>query len=95
MNPSWNEKLPDEVLHERCMVRGRSIISELQRVLTLTYDRQTVSAIAETLSMTRERVRYLQHVLELRNGRGQDEGLGRYPKPEHGELHAYASKRNG
>ena len=98
MNPSWNERLTEEELHERCMVRGRRVLSQIQRVLTLTYERQTVSAIATALSIPRERVRYLQHVLELRNGRGSedDEGLGKYPRPSadsHGSLHAL--KLNG
>lgn len=79
MNPSWNEKLSEEELEER-MLRGRARLSVLQRVLTHTYGRLSVSEIARQLGCSRRKVIWLQHVLELRTARGTEEtGLGHYP----------------
>jgi hypothetical protein len=91
MNPSWNEKLPENELHER-MLRGRKVIAELQTVLTKTYARMSVSAIADELGWSRDKVIWAQATLLMDNG---DRKVRRdHKKPaEHGELHAYASKK--
>jgi len=64
VNPSWNEKLSEEELHER-MLRGRKVLAELQQVLTKTYARMSVSAIADELGWSRDKVIWAQATLLL------------------------------
>jgi hypothetical protein len=86
VNPSWNEKLSEEELHER-MLRGRKVLSELQQVLTRTYARKSVSEIARELEWSRDKVIWMQHVLGMRTGKSPNEPvkLGRWPLLEETE----------
>lgn len=85
-NQPWVESIPQEVLYER-MQRGRTVLDELKVVLTQTYDRQNVTDIARRLRCSRDKVRWMQHVLQLRtekhagstNGKGK--GVGCWPLP--------------
>jgi hypothetical protein len=53
----------------RRVERAKCVLRQLQAVLTYTYERVHVAEQARRLSMSRDRVRWMQRVLGLRSGR--------------------------
>lgn len=68
MSQAVDMQRAEDALLER-VERGKRIIRELQSVLTYTYEGVQVAEQARRLTMSRDRVRWLQRVLGLRNGR--------------------------
>lgn len=81
MSEAWNERMTDEQL-EQLNMRAKYVLSQLQVVTTHTYQRKSVSEIARLLGCSRNMVIWMQHVLQMRNGRGLRQGpvLGRWPR---------------
>jgi hypothetical protein len=79
---AWNLKVSEEQL-EQLNIRAKAVMIQLQSVLTGTYQRKSVSEIARTLGCTRDKVIWMQHVLQLRSGRAWKGGqprLGKWPR---------------
>jgi hypothetical protein len=69
---AWNETCSDEVL-DAAIERGKVRLADLQRVLTLTAQRMSVSEIARLMCCSRKKVIWMQHVNDMRTT------MGRYP----------------
>jgi hypothetical protein len=79
---AWNLKVSDDQL-EQLNLRAKYRMSQLQLVLTHTYQRKSVSEIARLLNVTRNVVIWMQHVLQLRDGKAWKSGqprLGKWPR---------------
>lgn len=68
MSRSTDIERAEDALLER-VERGKRVLRELQSVLTYTYEGVQVAEQARRLNMSRPRVRWMQRVLGLRNGR--------------------------
>lgn len=67
MSETVDRERAEDALHNR-LERGKQVLRDLQDVLRF-YGEESVSATARRLSMSRDRVYWMQRVLGLRSGR--------------------------
>lgn len=77
MSDAWNVSVSDDQL-EQLNLRAKHRISELQVVLTGTYQRKSVSEIARQLGCSRNKIIWMQQVLRLRTAQGTRVATGIY-----------------